>query len=121
MSATLRAALAVAVDEVLGPKRCSPYFRQSARPGDAWVSLARLDRDDTGFGYMAGWEVRVALAQDLAAAERWVDEHLDDVVEAVERHLVVTAAVMVTFVMDGGNVPGLAIEGVAPHEKEDTP
>lgn len=118
MSAALRTALAASANAVLGTKRCSPYYRTSARPGDAWVSFARRDRDDTGFGFMAAWEIRVALSQDLGTAERWVDAHSDDLAEAIAEHLVVTGVVMVTLVLDQGNTPGLIIEGVRPHERD---
>lgn len=118
MSAALRAAIATAANVALGPKRCAGYYRSSIRPGDAWVSFARYDRDDTGLGFMAAWEVRVALPQDLEAAERWVDDHADDLADAIAEHLIITAVVMVTLVTDGGNVPGLVVEGVRPHEKE---
>lgn len=117
MSATLRAALAEAANTVLGAKRCAPYYRASPRPGDAWVSFARRDRDDTGFGFMAAWEIRVALSQSLEAAEKWTDDHSDDLADAIAEHLVITAVVMVTLVTDTGNTPGLVIEGVRPHER----
>jgi len=117
MSAALRTALADAANAVLGEKRCAPYYRSSARPGDAWVSFARRDRDDTGFGFMAAWEIRVALHQSLEAAEKWVDEHSDDLADAIAQHLIITAVVMVTLVTDTGNVPGLVIEGVTAHER----
>lgn len=117
MSAELRTALADAANVVLGEKRCAPYYRSSPRPGDAWVSFARRDRDDTGFGYMAAWEIRVSLHQSLEAAEKWVDQHSDDLADAVAQHLVITAVVMVTLVTDSGNVPGLVIEGVREHER----
>jgi hypothetical protein len=117
MSAELRTALADAANVVLGAKRCAPYYRSSPRPGDAWVSFARRDRDDTGFGYMAAWEIRVSLHQSLEAAEKWVDQHSDDLADAVAQHLVITAVVMVTLVTDSGNVPGLVIEGVREHER----
>lgn len=120
MSASLRAALAAAANTVLGEKRCAPYYRSSTRPGDAWVSFARRDRDDTGFGYMAAWEIRVALTQDLEGAEKWVDENADALTDALEEHLIITAVVMVTLVTDTGNTPGVVIEGVRPHEKEET-
>lgn len=121
MSASLRASLADAANAVLGEKRCAPYYRSTTRPGDAWVSFARRDRDATGLGFMAAWEIRVALAQDLETAERWVDEHSDALADAVAEWLVITAVVMVTLVTDVGNTPGLVIEGVRPHEKEETP
>lgn len=115
MSAALRANLAAAANGVLGPKRVSAYYRSSARPGDGWVSFARRDRDDTGLGFMDRWEVRVTLAQDLATAEKWIDEHSDDLADAIAEHLVITAVIAVTLVMDTGNIPGIIIEGVRPH------
>ena len=115
MSAALRTALADAANAVLGPKRCAPYSRSSARPGDAWVSFARRDRDVTGLGFMAAWEIRVALHQSLPAAEKWVDANADALAAAVAQHLVITAVVMVTLVTENGNVPGLVVEGVRPH------
>jgi len=112
----LRAALASAANGVLGgPKKCSPYFRQTTKPHDAWVSWARMDRDDTGFGFMEAWEVRVVLHQDLAAAEKWADENTAALVEALSQHLTITAAYMATLVMDSGNIPGLVVEGVRPN------
>lgn len=117
MSAALRTALAAAANTVLGANRCAPYYRSSARPGDAWVSFARRDRDDTGLGFMAAWEIRVALHQSLEAAEVWVDDNADDLADAVAEHLIITAVVMVTLVTDSGNVPGLVIEGVRDHER----
>jgi hypothetical protein len=118
MSAELRADLAAAANTVLGPKRCAPYYRSSTRPGDAWVSFARRDRDDSGFGYMASWEIRVALHQHLEDAEAWVDAHSDDLADAIAEHLTIQAVVMVTLVTDTGNTPGLVIEGVRPHERD---
>ena len=115
MSAALWTAIADAANAVLGDRRCSPYYRSSARPGDAWVSFARRDRDDTGLGFMAAWEVRVSLHQSLEAAEIWVDENADALADAIAEHLVITAVVMVTLVTDQGNVPGLVVEGVRPH------
>ena len=112
---TARTAIAAAANEVLGPKRCAPFYRSSMRPRDAWVSFSRYDRDDTGLGFMAAYEVRVALPQDLGDAEEWVTDHSDALVEAIAEQLIITAVVMVTLVTDSGNVPGLVVEGVRPH------
>jgi hypothetical protein len=115
MSATLRADLAAAANALLGANRVAPYYRSSARPGDGWISFARRDRDDTGLGFMDRWEIRVALAQDLETAEKWIDDNADDLANAVAEHLVITAVIAVTLVMDTGNIPGIIIEGVRPH------
>lgn len=113
---TLRADLAAAANTVLGgTKKCSAYFRQTTKPQDAWVSWARMDRDDTGFGFMEAWEVRVVLHQDLGAAEKWADENTAALVDALSQYLTITAAYMATFAMDSGNIPGLIVEGVRPN------
>lgn len=115
MSAALRTLLADAANTVLGVKKCAAYYRQSSKPGDAWVSFARMDRDSTGLGFMEAWEVRVVLAQDLATAEKWADENTAALVEALSVHLTITAVVVVTLAMDTGNIPGLVVEGVRPN------
>jgi hypothetical protein len=116
VSAAVRTALAEAANGVLGgPRKCSTYYRSTTKPGDAWVSFARMDRDDTSFGFMEAWEVRVVLAQDLATAEKWADENSAALVDALSEHMTITAVVMVTLAMDTGNIPGLVVEGVRPN------
>lgn len=115
MSLELREALATAADTVLGTDHCAPYYRQSAKPGDAWVTWPRMDRDDTGLGFMEAWEVRVVCTQNLADAEQWADENTAALVEALSQHLTITAAYMATLVMDAGTYPGLVVEGVRPN------
>lgn len=112
---TVRDDLAAAASGVLGVKTVSPYYRQTTKTGDGWVSLGRRDRDDTGFGFMDTWEIRVIAGQDLADAERWTETHADALVTALATHLVITAVIPVTLVMDTGNIPGLVIEGVREH------
>lgn len=92
-----------------------PYWRQDTQPGHGWVSLARSDRDDTGFGFMDRWTVTIALPQDVRAAEEWIEEHRDALTAAVASELVVTALVPATLTFDTGTTPGLVIEGSRAH------
>lgn len=116
MSDPLRADLAAAADTVLGEGHCSEYYRQTAKPGDAWVTWPRMDRDDTGLGFMESWQVRVVLPQNLADAEEWADDNAAAMVDALGAYLTITAVYMATLAMDTGpNYPGLVVEGVRPN------
>lgn len=93
----------------------TPYYGTATAPGHGWVSLTRRDRDDTGLGYLNRWTVTVVCPQDLHAAELWIDNHADQLVDALSTELIVTAVVPATLVMDQGNIPGLVIEGTRAH------
>jgi hypothetical protein len=110
MSAEVRTAIANAASTVEGVN-CSPYFRQTTKPGDAQVRLDRMDRDDTGFGFMAVWQVVVMLAQDLQTAEKWLDEHIDSLVAAIREEMVVTTVTPQQLALDTGLVPCVVIQG----------
>lgn len=88
-----------------------PYFRQTTKSGDGWVSLQRSDRDESGFGWMDRWAVTIVLPQDVRSAEDWMDDHLDPLANALKDYLIVTAFVPSTLRMDSGEVNGLVIEG----------
>lgn len=111
MSADVRAALAAAASSVDGIN-CSPYFRQSTKPGDAMVRFERDARDESGFGFMRTWQVMVMLPQDLAAAEKYLDANLDAIVAAVAEELVITTVTPQQLALDTGLVPCVLIEGV---------
>lgn len=116
---SVRSELADAANDVEGVN-VKPYYRQSTKPGDGWVSLASYDRDDTGFSFMDTWEVRIILHSDLRTAEEWVEDHGDSLIGALSPHLIIMSLALVTFVADAGNIPGLLITGVRPHP-EGTP
>lgn len=90
---------------------CKPRYWQISNPGDALVRLDALARDDTGFGYLATWQVQVALSQDLAEAETWIDAHIDALTDALTDVMVVTLVQPVDLVLDTGRVPALLIQG----------
>ncbi|KAA1424314.1 hypothetical protein [Nocardioides antri] len=114
MSAQVRAEIAAAANTVSGIN-CSPYFRQSVKPGDGMVRRERTNYPNP-FGGIVTWQVIVALPQDLAAAEKYLDEHLPDLVEAIQESLVVTSTTPQQLALDTGAVPVVVIEG---HREED--
>lgn len=87
MSTEDREAIATAASTVTGVK-CSPYYRQSLKPGDACVRLQVRTRSANGFGYVNTWQVWLALPQDVAAAEKWLDTHSDALEEALAREFI---------------------------------
>lgn len=87
------------------------FYRQNLQPGQGFVKLGRKARDDSGFGFMDTWQVWIALPQDLAAAEKWLDDHLPTLIAAVAPAMVVTTATPSTLVFDTNSVPGVVIEG----------
>lgn len=110
MSAAARTAIATAASAVEGVN-CTPYYRQTTKPGDALVRLDRTFRDDTHFGFMAVWQVVVILPQDLATAEKWLDEHMDSIVEELSEVVVITTVTPQQLALDTGLVPCVVIEG----------
>ena len=110
MNADDRIAISTAASTVEGIN-CTPYFRQSTKPGDAMVRLDRMDRDSSGFGFMAVWQVVVMLPQDLAAAEKYLDEKVAALVTAISEELVVTRVAPQQLALDTGLVPVVFIEG----------
>lgn len=110
MSAEVREALAAAANTVDGV-HCTPYFRQSVKPGDAMVRLDRMTRDTSGFGFMVTWQVVVALPTDLSAAEKWLDANTDSLVAAIGEEMVVTTVMPQQLALDTGTVPVVLIEG----------
>ncbi len=67
-----RQAIADAASTVAGVT-CTPQYRLSLNPGDACVRLTVANRAANGFGFVNTWQVWVALSQDLATAEAWLD------------------------------------------------
>lgn len=116
MSAAVRQAIADAANTHLGEKHVTPYYRQTTTAGWGWVSMAPSTRDATGFGFMDAWEIRIVLPQEIAKAERWIDEHRDALVEAISEEVVVTTITPAVLNLDQKTtVNALIIEGVRDH------
>jgi hypothetical protein len=109
---TTRTDLAAAASTVAGIA-CAPYYRQSFRAGDAAVRLDHRTRDDNGY-WLDTWQVWVALNQDVLTAERWLDDHLDDLTAALSAEMVVTTITPTELVIGtgGASIPGVIVEGV---------
>lgn len=111
MSAAARTAIADAASSVEGIN-CKPYYRQSLKPGDAFVKLARRTPDPSGLGDVVVWQVWLALPQDLVTAEQWLDEHIDGLTSALRREMTVTSTTPAELVLGGGiAVNGVIVEG----------
>lgn len=109
MSAEVRAVIAAAANTVEGID-CTPYFRQSTKPGSAVVRKDRVTYPNK-FGGLVTWQVLVMLPQDLASAEKYMDEKVPALVDALAPHLVVTEAVAQQLALETGAVPIVLIQG----------
>lgn len=104
------AAVATALDGV----NVTGHYRQSLKAGDGFVKWNGRDRDDSGLGWIDIWQVWVALPQDLGAAETWLTEHLEPLIEAIDDVLVVTTVAPREFLLGTKPTNGLIIEGTRP-------
>lgn len=109
MSAEVRALLADAANTVEGIN-CTPYFRQTTKPGSAMVRKDRVNYPDR-FGGLVTWQVVVMLPQDLAAAEKFLDEKVPLLVDALWSEMRVTDAIPQQLALDTGAVPIVLIQG----------
>src|SRR5680860_1505624 len=87
MNTDTRQMLAKAASTVDGIN-VAPYFRTPTRPGDGSVRLDRMTRDLNGFGFVNTWNVVVLLPEDLASAEKWLDEKAPALIEVLSEHMV---------------------------------
>lgn len=71
MSAAVRHEIAEAVQAA--GLTCTPYFRQTTTAGTACVRRGETTYPNR-FGGIVTWEVVISLAQDVAAAEKFIDE-----------------------------------------------
>ena len=110
MSAAVRQALATAASTVEGIT-VSPYFRQSTKPGTGIVTLARITYPNR-FGGVVTWQVLVLLPQDLEQAEKYLEQKVPAIVQALSPELVVTTVTPQEVVLDGGvRLPCVVVEG----------
>lgn len=111
-----RAELATALNAVEGI-RAHAYYEQGTRAGLAYVRLERIEYPNP-FGGVARWSVVVILPQDLAKAERFVEDNLPALHEAVDPHLAITSAELQRINFDSSGVLlALIITG---HREADT-
>lgn len=89
---------------------CSPYFRQTTKPGDAMV---RRDRTlyPNPFGGIVYWQVIIILPSSLSAAEAKLDLILPALISAVETELVIDSVTPQQLALDSGLIPVVILEG----------
>lgn len=109
---TTRTEIAVAAS-LAGVTNVTPTYRQSLKPGDGFVELLSRARGDNGFGWVDTWGVWIALAQDVKAAEEWLEQHLTVLMESIDasRALDVTTAAPANRVLGGQVSNGVSITG----------
>lgn len=92
---------------------CEPYYRQSTKTGDACVRFAGQKPDPSGLGWVATWEVWVAIPQPRAEAEKWIENNLDWLLEELAGVMTVTDAIPADLQFDPGGptVNGLIVRG----------
>jgi hypothetical protein len=91
MSEAARNAIAQAASTAEGIT-CHPYFVQGTKTGHATVRLDVTNYPPDGFGGVVRWNVVVMLPQDQAQAEKYIDDHLKDIVAAVSEEMQVSEA-----------------------------
>lgn len=108
---SVRQALAAAVSDVEG-YNVTPYYRQTTKAGDGFVSFAGTTPSENGFGWMDSWQILVILGGDLKASEIRLDDDLDKILDALDPHLIVTQVTPSQIAFDTSVVSALVIEGV---------
>lgn len=110
MTAQIRADLAAAASTVEGLQGHA-YFLQTTEPGNVLIRLERVEFPNP-FGGVGHFNVVLILPQDQAAAEKYIEEHVPGLIEAVEPHIVVTSYVPQQLEIKGlGILPTVFING----------
>lgn len=110
---TTRADIATAASTVAGVN-VTPDYRQIVKAGEGIVKWSGRIRDDSGLGWMDTWQVWIAIPQTVKAGEKWLTDHLDQLIAAIDDELVVTAALAADLVLGSTSTNGLIIEGTRP-------
>lgn len=111
---SFRKQLTSSINQIAGYK-VTEYYRQSAKAGDGFLSLGRLEPDESGFGFMAHWQIVIALGSDIAGAETRLENDLDKLLAAIDPHLEVTLVQPSQLIFDNQTVSALVIEGARGH------
>ncbi|HSX66670.1 hypothetical protein [Nocardioides sp.] len=84
-------------------------YRQTLTPFEGFVRLARKAIDDSRLGFMDTWQIWLALPQDVATAEEWIDNHGDALLAAVNTEATALDLTPSVLVLDANSVPGIVI------------
>lgn len=107
MTAREEIAAAATID---GLTNVTPYYRQTLKPREGFVRLVSRERGDNGFWWMDTWQIWIALEQDIPKNEKWLEDHLNDLMAAAGEQLNVTSAAPMELGLSTV-VPGLIIAG----------
>lgn len=110
-AADIRTDLAEAVTAAGEGLSCTPYYRQSLKPGDGFVRLESRKRDTSGIGYVDTWQIWMAIPQDVVQAEKWLDTSMPIIAVALEPLLWVTTITPSTLSLDTVQTNGVIFEG----------
>lgn len=110
---TTREDIAAAASTVDGVN-ITPDYRQTLKVGEGFVKWNGRVVDDSGLGWIDTWQVWLSVPQDRAGGEKWLTEHLDALLDALDAELVVTAALAADLVLGSTSTNGLIIEGMRP-------
>lgn len=114
MSEDTRADLVTSANLVDGIEKVTPHYRQDLKPRNGFVKWGGRVRDDSGLGWIDTWQVWIALSQDIKTAEKWLEDHLDQLVASIDVELVVTSANPAEMLLGDKTTNGLIIEGTRP-------
>lgn len=110
MSAEVRQELADAVSSVAG-MTAYPYYVQTTAPGHAFVRLERIEFPNR-FGGLGHWNVIVVLPQDMAQAEKYLEQVVPGLLTALAPHLTIREVVPQRLSITGvGDLPCVFING----------
>lgn len=79
------------------------YVVGDTSPGTVFPRLDRIEYPNA-FGGVAHWNVCLVLPQDLAEAEKYVEQMLPQLKAALDPHIVITAVQMQRLQLDGAGV-----------------
>lgn len=109
MSAEVRELLAIAASTGVGGVNTQPYFVQTTAAGLAFV---RLDRIEYQRGYATGfWSIVVQLPTDRAAAEKYLEQWVPEMVESLSAEMHVLTVTPQDIDFGSGAIPCAVISG----------
>lgn len=112
----VREALAEALTALDG-LTISAGYRQITNQGEGFVRFAGRVRDGSGYGYINTWEIWIALSQDVPTGETWLDDHVNEITDALSPHLMVLTGVTPAQLALGANpINGVIFAGVREHD-----
>lgn len=107
MTARQEIAAAATID---GLTNVTPNYRQTLKPYEGFVRLVSRELGDNGFWWMDTWQIWIALEQDIPKNEKWLEDHLNDLMAAAGTAFNVTSAAPMELGLSTV-VPGLIIAG----------